>query len=55
MKNKDLEKFNNSTYKTDGNGNELTIYDCLNRKERRKLLKEHRKLLKANKKKNNMK
>ena len=43
MNNKALEEFNKSTYKTDGDGNELTVYECLNRKERRRLLKEARK------------
>ena len=43
MKNKELEEFNKSTYKTDGDGNELTVYECLNRKERRRLWKENRK------------
>jgi agmatine/peptidylarginine deiminase len=42
MKNKALEELNNSVYKTDGDGNELTVYNCLNRKERRALLKEKR-------------
>ena len=43
MKNKDFEKFCKSTYKTDGDCNELTVYECLNRKERRRLWKENRK------------
>ena len=43
MRNKELEEFNKSTYKTDGDGKELTVYECLNRKERRRLLKETRK------------
>ena len=43
MKNKSFEEFCKSAYKTDGEGNELTVYDCLNRKERRRLLKETRK------------
>lgn len=42
MKNKALEELNKSVYKTDGNDNELTVYDCLNRKERKALLKEKR-------------
>ena len=46
MKNKALEELNNSVYKTDGNGNELTVYNCLNRKERRQLLKEKRRMKK---------
>lgn len=46
MKNKDFEEFCKSSYKTDGDGNELTIYDCLNRKERRRLWKENRKKVK---------
>ena len=32
--------FDNQTYKTDGEGNELTVRDCLNRHERRKLMRE---------------
>ena len=32
--------FDNQTYKTDGEGNELSVYDCLNRHERRKLMRE---------------
>lgn len=43
MKNKDFEEFCKSPCKTDGDGNELTIYDCLNRKKRRRLWKENRK------------
>ena len=43
MENKDFEEFCKSSYKTDGDGNELTIYACLNRKERRGLWKENRK------------
>ena len=49
MKNKELEEFNKSTYKTDGDGNDLTVYECLNRKERRRLLKETRKKSKIKK------
>ena len=43
MKNKAFEEFCKSAYKTDGKGNELTVYECLNRKERRRLWKENRK------------
>ena len=43
MKNKAFEEFCKSAYKTDGEGNELTVYDCLNHKERRRLWKENRK------------
>lgn len=32
--------FNSQTYKIDGEGNELTVRDCLNRHERRKLMRE---------------
>ena len=35
--------FNSQTYKIDGEGNELTVRDCLNRHERRKLMKEAKK------------
>ena len=31
--------FNDEPYKTDGEGNELTIRDCLNRRERRKMMR----------------
>lgn len=41
--NKYFEEFCKSAYKTDGNCNELTVYECLNRKERRRLWKENRK------------
>lgn len=43
MNNKAFEEFCKLAYKTDGEGNELTVYDCLNRKERRRLWKENRK------------
>lgn len=49
MQNKDFEEFSNSAYKTDGEGNELTVYDCLNRKERRKLWRETKRTGKKNK------
>lgn len=49
MNNKDFEEFCKSAYKTYGEGNELTIYECLNRKERRRLWKEYRKKSKIKK------
>ena len=48
MQNKNFKEFNKSTYKTDGEGNELTVYDCLNRKERRKLWREAKRMGKNN-------
>ena len=50
MKNKELEELNNSVYKTDGDGNGLTVYQCLNRKERRQLLREKRRMKKNRRK-----
>ena len=38
-------------YKTDGEGNELTVRDCLNRHERRKLMREAKKMAKKNRRK----
>ena len=49
MNNKAFEEFCKSAYKTDGDGNELTVYDCLNRKERRRLWKKNRKKSKIKK------
>lgn len=43
--------FNDQPYKTDGEGNELTVYDCLNRKERRKLWREAKRMGKINRRK----
>lgn len=40
--------FYDQPYKTDGEDNELTVYDCLNRKERRKLMREKKRMEKKN-------
>lgn len=40
--------FYNQPYKTDGEGNELSIYDCTNRHERRKMMKMQKKEEKKN-------
>ena len=36
--------FYDQSFKTDGEGNELTVYDCLNRHERRKMMKMRRRI-----------
>jgi len=41
--------FNDEPYKTDGEGNELTVRDCLNRRERRQLMREKKRMAKKNK------
>ena len=35
--------FNDQPYKTDGEGNELSVHDCVNRHERRKMKKMEKK------------
>lgn len=43
--------FYDQPYKTDGEGNELSIYDCTNRHERRKLMREMMRMKKKNRRK----
>ena len=43
--------FYDQPYKTDGEGNELTIRDCLNRRERRKMMREMMRMKKKNRRK----
>ena len=40
--------FYDEPFKTDGEGNELTVRDCLNRRERRQLMREKKRMAKKN-------
>lgn len=48
---KKQDDFYDQPYKTDGEGNVLTARDCLNRKERRKLMREKKTMEKKNRRK----